>query len=289
MTSDASLTIIIPVFNESPAIEKCLRDLRQAAEQEGISPEILVVDDGSTDDTAKLVEGMPGPVRLLRHGTNRGYGAALKTGLRHASHDVVCIIDGDNTYPPEAIPGLLRQMDRADMVVACRDRPCIPWQRRPAKQLLRILAEYLVGHSIPDLNSGLRLFRKSDARRFLHLFPDGFSFTTTITLAMLTHGYEVRYVPVVYRARDGASKIRPLRDLFGFLALIVRTSVHFNPLRVFVPVGLFLVVMASALSVHAFMSTTRVPVTAIVLLLITALNAFTTGLLADLIAKQARK
>ncbi len=288
MVPGKCLTIIIPVFNESAAIRSCLRNLQLAVNEGGLDAEILVVDDGSTDDTARLVEETPGSIRLLRHGMNRGYGAALKTGLKHASHDLVCIMDGDNTYPPHSIPLLISQIDQADMVVAWRDKPNIPWQRKPAKWFLGKLAEYLSDSRIPDLNSGLRIFRKSDAARFMHLFPDGFSFTTTITLAMLTHGYNVHYIPVAYHARDGVSKIRPLRDLFRFFMLIIRTSVYFNPLKVFIPIGLLLIILALALYGCAIAEMTKVPYTAIVLLSITALQTFTIGILADLIDRQTR-
>lgn len=282
------LTIIIPVFNEATAIGSCLRNLQLVVSKGGIDTEILVVDDGSTDDTARLAEEAQGNIRLLRHGMNRGYGAALKTGLKHATYDLICIMDGDNTYPPEAVPSLFGQMDHADMVVAWRDKPNIPWQRKPAKWFLGKLAEYLSGSRIPDLNSGLRIFRKTDAVRFMHLFPDGFSFTTTITLAMLTHGYNVHYFPVTYHARDGVSKIRPLRDMFSFFILIIRTSVYFNPLKVFVPVGLLFIMIALALYGWSILDKSGVPVTAIILLTITALQTFTIGILADLIDRQTR-
>ena len=288
MVPGKRFTIIIPVFNESAAIGSCLRNLQLAVQEEGLDAEIIVVDDGSTDDTARRVEDTPGSIRLLRHGMNRGYGAALKTGLRHASSDLICIMDGDNTYPPYSIPVLLGQMDQADMVVAWRDKPNIPWQRKPAKWFLGKLAEYLSDSRIPDLNSGLRIFRKADAVRFMHLFPDGFSFTTTITLAMLTHGYNVHYIPVTYHARDGVSKIRPLRDMFRFFILIIKTSVYFNPLKVFVPIGLLLIMTALALYGWALVEMSKIPYSAIALLSITALQTFTIGILADLIDRQTR-
>ena len=164
-------------------------------------------------------------------------GVDSQTGLTHATGDWIVIMDADLTYPPERIPELLARLNEADMVVGARtgESVKIPWVRKPAKWMLTQLANRVAGEKIPDLNSGLRAFRKEIAMRYLHLFPDGFSFTTTITLASLCDGLRVEFVPIDYTKRSGKSKIRPLRDTFNFLVLIIRMAAYFEPLRVFLP------------------------------------------------------
>jgi glycosyltransferase involved in cell wall biosynthesis len=178
-------------------------------------------------------------VHLIRQGRNRGYGAALKTGIRAAQHELIVITDADGTYPAESIPALLDHAAENDMVVGARvgENVHIPLVRRPAKWVLGRLASYLAEEEIPDLNSGLRVMKKSLVEKYEHLLPSGFSFTTTITLALLCSGCRVHYHPIEYHKRVGHSKIRAAHA-YQFLMLILRTIVYFNPLRVFLPLGL---------------------------------------------------
>jgi glycosyltransferase involved in cell wall biosynthesis len=230
------VTVVIPAFNEEGGVADCVNEVRAALESTGASYEVLVVDDGSSDRTAERAASAGAEV--VRQPENRGYGAALKAGIRRAKHDVIVITDADGTYPSEEIPRMLAQLDGYEMVVGARigDAVEIPLERRPAKWFLRRLASYLAGCEIPDLNSGLRVMRRPLVERFEHLLPAGFSFTTTITLASLCSGAGVRYHPIDYHARIGESKIRP-GHAFEFLLLILRTIVYFNPLKVFVPLG----------------------------------------------------
>ena len=190
------------------------------------------------DNTAELA-GAEG-VKVIRLPENMGYGAALKAGIAKSKYDLIVITDADGTYPANQIPVLVAQMEGYDMVVGARtsDNVAIPLMRRPAKWVLGKLAGYLAGRPIPDLNSGLRVMRKDLIRRFLHLLPQGFSFTTTITLSALCSGSLVKYSEIDYHARIGQSKIRPFHA-FEFLLLIVRTIVYFNPLKIFLPLGGF--------------------------------------------------
>ena len=232
------LSIVIPAFNEEAGLERVVRGIDASLRQTSRSFEIIVVDDGSTDDTALVARGLG--VRLLTHPVNRGYGAALKTGIRAAEGERIVICDGDGTYPAESIPLLIHTADSCDMAVAARTGPQVaigPF-RRLAKAILRRLAVYLSESQIPDLNSGLRIFRRDAALGYFPILPSGFSFTTTITLAMLCSGGRVAWVPINYAKRTGRSKIRPLRDTMNFLILIMRTIIYFNPLRVFLPVSL---------------------------------------------------
>lgn len=229
-------TIVIPAYNEEAGIGQQIDAVFEALEGYGAPFAVIVVDDGSTDGT-RVAAGRR-PVQIVAQPQNRGYGAALKAGIARASTELVVIIDADGTYPAESIPALLREARDADMVVGARmNLENVPFSRRPAKALLTRLASYLAESDIPDLNSGLRVVRKSIVNRYEHILPAGFSFTTTITLAMLCNAYAVRFMPIAYRKRVGKSKIRPA-DAVQFLILVVRTVTLFNPLRVFLPLGL---------------------------------------------------
>ena len=231
------VSIVIPAYNEEGAISQQIEHLQSVMNETDWQYEIIVVDDGSSDRTAE--EARKHPVRVIRQPRNRGYGAALKSGISAAHSSHVIIIDADGTYPADAIPEMLEKSRDYDMVVGARigENVEIPWARRPAKWFLRKLASYLAEYPIPDLNSGLRVMKKSAVEKFYHLLPSGFSFTTTITLAFFCNDLLVYYHPIEYAKRIGKSKIRPV-DAYHFLLLILRTIVFFNPLRVFLPLGM---------------------------------------------------
>jgi uncharacterized protein (TIRG00374 family) len=230
------ISVVIPAFNEEGAIERQIDEVHATMRQTGRPYEIIVVDDGSTDRTAERAptEG----IKLIRRDRNYGYGSALKTGIAEAKFDWILIIDADATYPAAAIPLLLEHVPDADMVVGARTGKIVqsPLVRRGPKWLLRQYASYLAGYRIPDLNSGMRVMRKTVVEQFLHLLPSGFSFTTTITLAMISNGYTVVYTPIDYFKRIGASKIRPV-EFFRIFALITRLMLLFGPRRLLVTGG----------------------------------------------------
>jgi glycosyltransferase involved in cell wall biosynthesis len=231
------ISVVIPAFNEESAIGGVIAELQAVLAAHGIQAEIIVVDDGSSDRTSPAARGRG--TRVIRHRSNRGYGAALKTGIAAARHNIIAITDADGTYPAEHIPELLDELDSADMVVGARigGEVHIPWIRRPAKWALNRLANYLSDAHIPDLNSGLRVFRRDIAIQYFPVLPDQFSWTTTITLALHSDKYAVSYLPINYRQRQGRSKIVPW-DAGSFLILILRTTMLFRPLRVFLPLVL---------------------------------------------------
>lgn len=279
------VSIVIPAVNEENAIAQTVDQIRKTMAESVYDYEIIVVDDGSTDRTAQRArrEG----VRLIRHDENRGYGAGLKTGIQAAKGDWIVITDADGTYPNDRIPGLLNHAGEYDMVVGARtgDAARIPLVRRPVKWALAQLANYLSETRIPDYNSGLRIFRKNLALRFFRILPSGFSFTTTITLASLCHGYRVKYIPIAYYKRTGKSKIKPVRDTYNFFMLIVRTTVYFNPLRVFMPIGLFLLTAGFGKMVYEIAIGGGLAETS-VLLLLSAFQTVGLGLIADMVNKR---
>jgi glycosyltransferase involved in cell wall biosynthesis len=231
------VSVVIPAYNEETGVGAVISELKELFGQHGINGEVLIVDDGSTDQTGRIA-ALAG-ARVLRHRSNRGYGAALKTGIAAAAYDAIVITDADGTYPAEYIPELVELLERNDMVVGARTgrNVKIPLVRRPAKWVLNRLANYLTNARIPDLNSGLRAFRREVAKQYFPILPDQFSFTTTITLAMLCDKYAVSFIPINYRGRSGRSKIVPW-DAASFAVLILRAAMLFRPLRVFLPVVL---------------------------------------------------
>lgn len=241
------VSIVMPAYNEEGAIADGLRGLHQALGSVPWRYEVIVVDDGCSDGTVCQAESVPG-ITVLSHGRNRGYGASLKTGIRQARGEIIIIMDADGTYPAHFIPLLIEEMRDADMVVGSRTGTIskIPAIRRPAKWFLNRLASFLAETEIPDLNSGLRAFRKTAVTQFFGILPSGFSFTTTITLAMLCNDYRVKYIPIDYEQRVGRSKIKPIQDTYRFILLVLRTVCLFNPLKVFMPPALILVLLGLA-------------------------------------------
>lgn len=277
---EKKVSVVIPAFNEAAHIADQIRDVRNVMETTGWSYEIIVVDDGSSDGTAERAAGAGTGAIVLRHRRNRGYGAALKSGIKASRFDWILITDADGTYPCAAIPRLLAAAEGSDMVVGARigESVEIPFERRAAKTFLRLLASYLAGLKLPDLNSGLRLMRKDLVERYEHLLPSGFSFTTTITLAAACNDYQVEYVAIDYHARLGKSKIRP-RHAYDFTILILRTIVFFNPLKVFIPLGAVLAL--AGLAKFAYDVTLDNLSESAVLALLGALIVWAVGLLAD--------
>lgn len=279
------VSIIVPVYNEEGAIAATLALITATMAGAAREYELVVVDDGSTDGTPAVLAASG--VRVVRHRASRGYGAALKTGIVATRHPLIAILDADGTYPIARLPDLLVRAADADMVVGARTGSSVhvPPLRRPVKWLLTRVANVLSGHRIPDLNSGLRVFRREVATRFFGLFPDGFSFTSTITLASHINGYRVEYVPIDYYRRTGSSSIRPVRDSLNFLLLIVRMVVTFRPLNVFLPTAAVLLTMGILKAALDF-SRTGAFGTASAILILAALQIALLGLLADLVMRR---
>ncbi len=280
------ISVVVPAYNEEHGIAPVLQQLTTLLSTSGWLYEIIVVDDSSQDKTAEIVETHSG-ITLLRHKVNRGYGAALKTGIRHAQYELICITDADGSYPNERIIELaeLLLQNEGDMVVGSRtgEHVAIPLVRRPAKWVIGQLANYVADYHIPDINSGLRLFRRSVALLFNGVLPDGFSFTTTITLAMLTNNYLVDYVPINYHPRIGKSKIKPIRDTLNFVQLIMRIALYFAPIKIFLPLSGLLVLAAMIWGGFTYFVLEQLADVTTIILAMAALQVAITGLLAELI------
>lgn len=236
------ISIIIPAYNVEKSIGQTLAGLREWRAR----AEIIVISDGSTDRTAEVAEGAG--YRVIRHRLNKGYGAALKTGIRAARGDMIVMMDADGEHSAAQISSLVDNFGDNDMVVGARGKGShLPLLRRPGKWILSRVANYLAQTEIPDLNSGLRAFRKEVAQLFLHILPNGFSFTTTITLAFLKEGYNIAYVPITTTPRYGSkSTVNPLRDGINTLMLIIRIIALFDPIKVFLPMSIALFLLGAA-------------------------------------------
>ena len=295
--TDLDVTVVLPALNEVGHIGQEVDRITAAMKESPYSFEILVIDDGSTDGTGDAVEGRPF-VRLMRFPVNRGSGTARRIGSQEAYGKYVVWTDADMTYPNERIPELIDILEtgRAQQVVGARrtEEGTHKLLRVPAKFMIRRLAEYLTATEIPDLNSGLRAFKRADALPYLGLLPTGFSCVTTITLSFLSNGLVVEYMPIDYAQRAGRSHFHPIKDAYRYILQVVRMVTFFEPLRVFVPMALMLLFLGGAKFLYDVIGgaiTNGDPFALsinTVLLLITGLILFSMGLLADLIVRTSK-
>lgn len=278
-----TVTIIIPAYNEEKGLPGCLDALLPTAEARGW--EVLVVDDGSTDGTPGIASEKG--VRLISHPYNKGYGAALKTGIRNASGEIVVTLDADGQHDPDNIEKLLTYTDSYEMIVGSRVNQ--RGIRMPGKKALSMVANFLSGVKIPDLNSGFRAFRKETVMEFLHFCPSGFSFTTTVTLAYFRAGYSIKYIPIETERRVGrASNVRFFHDGYKTFLLIIRVIVLFNPLKVFMPASLVLFAVGVIFTIYGIVAFGRAPNTGI-LTILSSIILFFMGILADQISAIRRE
>jgi glycosyltransferase involved in cell wall biosynthesis len=280
-------SIVLPVYNEEHGFALTLDHLQKCLQYEDCHYEIIAVNDGSTDNSSQILHQYSHEIKVLEHHRNRGYGAALKTGIRHAKYPIIVITDADGTYPNEQIPHLVSLLKDCDMVVGARIGANVqyPTIRKIPKWFLVRFAEWITSSQIPDLNSGLRVMDRSIVERFINILPNTFSFTTTITVAMLTNSYSVHYEPIDYRPRKGRSKIKPIRDTLRFVQLILRTGMYFAPLKVFLPItGVFLAAFFVTLFQDVVIRQDLTERTIILLIAATQMAMF--ALLADMIDKR---
>ena len=231
----ASISVIIPAYNEAGCVCAVAERIKSFMVREKLEHEIIVVNDCSTDGTS--AEAKKAGVAVLSHCMNRGYGASLTTGLKKAKYNHVLIIDADESYPVDDIKKLLPHIDDFDMVVGARQGK--HYHGSPIKRLSRMifyfLLGYVTGEKIPDANSGLRIFKKDVVMKFEDDFCSGFSFTTTITIILLSNRYLIKFVPIDYMPRTGKSKVRHLRDTARTVQILLHTITYYNPIKAFLP------------------------------------------------------
>ncbi|MGV6847892.1 MAG: glycosyltransferase family 2 protein [Marinibacterium sp.] len=281
-TGAMTLSVIIPAYNEEHAIKDTVKSVRESLDPTGIEYEVIVVDDGSADET--LARARETDAIVLTNQVNLGYGATLKHGVKHSKYEYVAILDADGTYPPEDLPRMLELCRDQDMVVGDRGASMknVPLIRKPAKWMLNSLASFLAERKLNDLNSGLRVFRRSELVPFIPLLPQGFSFTTTITLCMTCNNKRMIYTPIEYRKRIGKSKIRPV-DFINFIILVMRIITLFNPLRIFIPVGMVFFTLGL---IKALYDITKMNLSeTAIFFFLTALIMWSLGLIADMITR----
>ena len=290
-------SIIIPCYNEKHAIRDTIEWILSVIRDSKLkNVEIIAVNDGSTDGSEQVLNALTkehhsDDLLVVHHKRNQGYGAALKTGIRRSQSDYICITDADGTYPNDRIPDLIEQISSKDldMVVGARIGPKVEYSkiRSIPKMILVPWVSFLCGTDVPDMNSGLRIFRRDRSLDFLKLLPDGFSFTTTITICLLRNRYAVEFTPISYARRIGKSHIKPIQDTLRFTQLILRTGMYFAPLRLLSPL---IVALATLFSISSLYDLTILNnlTDKTVLLGFASLNVFMFALLADMIDKRSR-
>jgi len=283
------VSIVLPVYNEAAHLEAEVARVRSAMDASDYTYEIIVIDDGSSDNSAEVASRIEG-IRFIHFLQNRGSGSARKAGTKAARGRVTVWTDVDMTYPNDTIPQLVKELDGWDQVVGARttEEGTVKALRVPAKWLIRKLASFLSGTKIPDLNSGFRAFRTDVARQYLNQLPVGFSCVTTITMTFLAGGYSVKYIPIDYAKRAGESKFHWYKDTRRYATQVVRMILSYNPLRIFMPVGLtlfaigFVKLLVDIIGRHFFVAADTI------LILFAAFQVIAIGLLADLVTRATR-
>ena len=281
--------MVLPVHNEEACLEQEIIRIRDGLDASSYTWEMVLVDDASTDDSAKIADKFPW-LRRITFPTNRGSGAARRVGSAAAKGGVVVWTDADMTYPNHEIAALVDALGDADQVVGARqsEEGTLRLLRAPTKWAIKKFASVLTKTDIPDLNTGFRAFRREAAEPYLPLLPNGFSHVTTITLTMLMDGKRVIFTPITYASRTGRSKFHPIRDTYVYVMQVLRMVTFFSPLTVFMPVGLTLLGLGGAKLVfdviaHPF----RVAVDT-ELLMFAGFQIVVLALLADLVVSRTR-
>lgn len=281
------ITILLPAYNEESAIGKVLDDIKRVMNSSKYSNdyEILVIDDNSKDKTAEISKSKG--VRVIKRKINGGSGASRKTGILEAKGEIIVMLDADDTYCTEDIPKMLNFFPEYDQVNGARDseQGTLKFLRVPAKWIICKIASFLSGVKIPDLNTGLKAFKKDIMVKYLWVIPDGFSCVTTMTLSFLCNGYNVKYIPTKYKKRLGKSKFHPLKDTYKYLQTVLRIIIYFNPFKIFFPISLMLIFLALLILFYSIFYMPKVMDITVLVLFITSLQIFSLGIIAELIVK----
>jgi glycosyltransferase involved in cell wall biosynthesis len=290
------LTVVIPVYNEDEAILHTIDEMFLALKRKNLKFQVVVVNDGSSDSTydvlTTLLESSAklkkyDSLEVIHHPHNMGYGAAIKTGLQHARYEYCAIIDADLTYSPDEMVSLFEILKNRnfDMVVGMRTGKF--YKGTLGKQILRFIlrkiVEYMSGRSIPDINSGARVFKKSIAMKNSRILSDKFSFTTSLTLAFMMRHCFVHYEPIQYFGRKGVTKVRIIKDSIRTLGFILSVSAFFNPLRIFFPFFVLIMLLGLSAFVISIILTSFEMLLVSLLIILTATLVFSIGIMAHII------
>ena len=268
------ISVVIPAFNEESVIGDMVRDVRDVLPK----AELIVVDDGSSDETATKAEAAG--AKVVRHPYNKGNGAAVRTGLLAVTGDIVVMMDGDGQHDAADIPKFLELFPEYDMVVGARSRESqAGWFRNLGNWLYNSLASYMTSFRVEDLTSGFRAFKRERILPLVHLFPNGFSYPTTSTLAMLKAGANLKYIPIRVAERVGKSKVRLLYDGSRFFLIILKLVTLFSPMRIFLPISSFIGILGIGWSCYTLYHHTFTNMAA--LLIIVSVLIFLMGLIAE--------
>ena len=283
------VSVVLPIYNEKGHLRTEIDRIRAALEASRYSFEIIVVDDGSNDGSQTELATIPG-ITLITHRRNQGSGAARRTGTTAARGRVVVWTDVDMTYPNDRIPELVDAMDGYDHIVGWRqtEEGTHKLLRTPAKWIIRKLASYLSETDIKDLNSGLRAFRRDVAMQYVHELPKGFSCVTTLTMSFLGNGYSIAFFPIDYFPRAGRSKFHWLRDTRRYILQVIRMTLSYNPLKVFLPIGLVLLAAGLVKLGYDWSNRDFRLAANTLLVFFAALQVITVGLLADLVVRATK-
>ncbi|ROO52644.1 glycosyltransferase involved in cell wall biosynthesis [Micromonospora sp. Llam0] len=287
------VTIVLPCYNEQDHVLREIERITEAMDNSGYDYELLAIDDASTDQTLQVLQEAQARfprLRLMPFHRNGGSGTARRIGSQQARGEIVVWTDADMTYPNERIPELVQMLEKEpaiDQVVGARtsEQGTHKVLRVPAKWLIRKVAEGLTGTTIPDLNSGLRAFRRQVSLPYLRLLPPGFSCVTTITMAFLHNQHEVRYLPIDYAKRSGSSKFHFVKDAYRYILQVLRMVMYFNPLKVLMPPALWLLALGVGKVIYDVVANPVRIATNTIMIVMTALIIGAVALLADLIVR----
>lgn len=276
------VSVVLPAYNEAEAIGVVIDQVNEALRRTKYEYEILVIDDHSKDNTAEIARSKN--VRVIQRAVTGGSGASRKTGIQNAKGDIIVMLDADGSYEASDIPKMLEHFPQYDQVNGARtsEKGTLPLLRTPAKWFIRMLACYLTNTRIPDLNTGLKAFKKNIMMKYLWVIPQGFSCVTTMTLAFLTNGYAVKYIPSQYHKRIGKSKFHPIKDTAAYVNTVIRMVMYFKPLKIFMPLATILLLLGFGKSFLSYHDTGSLQESDIIILM-TAILIFGLGLIADLI------
>lgn len=232
MQNDIQLSVVIPAYNEEQIIESVIKEIKEVLSD--LTYEIIVVNDGSTDNTADKLSKLD--IKVINHPVNKGYGRSLLTGIENAKYEWVLITDSDGSYPPKEIPKLLDYIPQFDLVIGARKGPLFwgDYKKAILRYIYLKITQFVAGEKVEDPNSGLRIFRKSDIKKYMPIMCYGYSFTTTMTLSYIQSARFVKFVPIEFTERTGKSKVRMFRDILRTLQLMTQIILYYNPLKFFV-------------------------------------------------------